>query len=141
MPTIDHRTIRLVVRREIEDDRSMAESDPLALADTWDLVAEGFDRSVWELFGQFGRRALELVDPPSDARVLDLACGAGSLTIPAAGRVAAVTAVDFSPRMVAATRRRIAAAGLANVAKCIGQTAKRCRCRTTASIPPSRYLV
>ena len=93
----------------------MTEPSPLSLAETWDLVADGFDRSVWDLFGQFGLRALEMVDPPPHARVLDVACGAGSLTVPAARRVAEVVAVDFSPRMVAATRRRVEAGGLRHV--------------------------
>lgn len=93
----------------------MTEPNPLSLAETWDLVADGFDRSVWDLFSQFSLRALDIVDPQPDARVLDVACGAGSLTIPAARRVAEVTAIDFSPRMVAATRRRVAAGGLENV--------------------------
>ncbi len=93
----------------------MTESNPLSLARTWDLVADGFDRSVWDLFSQYGRHALEMVDPPSTAHILDVACGAGTLSIPAASRVAVVTAVDFSPRMVAAIGRRVEASGLTNV--------------------------
>ncbi|MEM8530469.1 MAG: methyltransferase domain-containing protein [Chloroflexota bacterium] len=98
----------------------MTETNPLSLAETWDLVAEGFDRSVWDLFSQFGLRALDIVDPQPNARVLDVACGAGSLTIPAAHRVTEVTAVDFSPQMVAATRRRVAADRLENVSVHLG---------------------
>lgn len=93
----------------------MTEQNPLSLARTWDLVADGFDRSVWALFSQYGQHALELVNPSPAAHILDVACGVGSLSIPAASRVAEVTAVDFSPKMVAALRRRINADGLSNL--------------------------
>ncbi len=102
------------------DSAEVSDQNFLTQPGTWDLVADGFDRAVWDLFGQFGRRALDVVAPPPSARIIDIACGSGSLTIPAAGRVREVVAVDFSPRMVDVTRRRVERAGLANVAVDLG---------------------
>jgi SAM-dependent methyltransferase len=49
------------------------------------------------------------------SRVVDLGAGTGQFTIPAARLFGHVTAVDVSPAMVAALRRKADAAGLANL--------------------------
>ncbi|HTL08351.1 MAG TPA: methyltransferase domain-containing protein [Chitinophagaceae bacterium] len=48
-------------------------------------------------------------------KVLDLACGDGNTAIPAAQAGAEVTAVDIAANLVAAGRKRAAAAGLSNI--------------------------
>ena len=53
--------------------------------------------------------------------VLDMACGGGTLAIPLAQRVKHVTAVDFSPNMLAIVNRRCRGKGITNVATIQGR--------------------
>src|SRR5438045_826962 len=48
-----------------------------------------------------------LVGPTSNARILDLGCGDGSLSLPFLGRGNTVTLVDFSSRMLDRARRSV----------------------------------
>ncbi|MCX4509990.1 methyltransferase domain-containing protein [Streptomyces sp. NBC_01619] len=82
----------------------------------WDAAADTFDeepdhglrdpvvRGAWAT-----RMARWLPHEPSD--VLDLGCGTGSLSLVAAEQGHRVTAVDLSPRMAAAARRKLAGTG------------------------------
>src|SRR5690606_14376837 len=73
-------------------------------------VADEWDHLRRELYGErFTDDALrELI--PADWTVADLACGSGSVAALLAPRVAEVIAVDLSPEMLEAARRRIGAA-------------------------------
>jgi len=53
-----------------------------------------------------GQAVLDLLDPKSGERILDLGCGDGALTEKIAGTGAAVIGVDASADMVAAAKRR-----------------------------------
>ena len=88
----------------------------LSTVAAWDLVAEGYTDVTMRLFGGYIDAALEIVGPGPGDRVLDVACGPGTLALAAAGRVAHVDALDFSENMVAMLRQGIEAAGVANVA-------------------------
>jgi SAM-dependent methyltransferase len=81
-------------------------------------------RATWTA-GDFGRIALGYVDSAAEFvarlelephhRVLDVACGTGNLSIPAARTGAAVTGIDIAPNLVAQARVRAASEGLAIV--------------------------
>lgn len=65
---------------------------------------------------QYGARAAEelvatLPIPPA-ARVLDIACGTGNLSIPAARRGAVVTGIDIAPNLLEQARNRARIEGL-----------------------------
>lgn len=92
----------------------------LETAAPWDLVAEGYHEASIEFFRGFNNAALELVAPGQDDRVLDVCCGPGTLALVAAGRVAAVDALDFSENMLAILRRSAADQGLTNIAPQVG---------------------
>lgn len=80
----------------------------------WNAVAPGYDRFVtprWAL----GEEALAHVELRPGTRFLDVACGSGALTLPAARLGARVTAVDLSPAMIDRLRSRVRREGLANV--------------------------
>lgn len=70
-------------------------------------VAADWDRLRTELYGdRFSGEALAAALPPS-AVVADLACGSGAVTALLAPAVERVIAVDASPEMLAAARRRL----------------------------------
>jgi len=83
----------------------------------WDSEAAGFDeapdhglqdpavRDAWAAL------LLPLL-PPGPARVADLGCGTGTLTVLMAQAGHLVSGLDFAPRMVALAREKIAAAGV-----------------------------
>jgi len=60
-------------------------------------------------------RALDLLDPQPDERVLDLFCGLGNFTLPVARRAGSVVGVEGEAGLVARARENAAANGVANV--------------------------
>ena len=78
-------------------------------------------RATWTS-GDFGRIArgyvlgaaefIARLELAPGERVLDVACGTGNLTIPAARTGAAVTGIDIAPNLIAQARGRAAAEGL-----------------------------
>ena len=81
-------------------------SSPLATPLPWNLVAPAYAAELVPLFETYARRALELAAPPAGGRVVDVACGPGTLSLLAARAGHPVDAVDFSPAMIAELERR-----------------------------------
>lgn len=73
---------------------------PLALPASWDLVANAYAEEMMPVFEHFAREALRLAAPPAGARVVDVACGPGTLAFAAAAAGLEVDAIDFSPKMI-----------------------------------------
>ncbi len=86
---------------------------PLATPEPWDLVAVDYTAELLPTFQSFSEAALDLVGLQRGARVLDVAAGPGTMALLAAGRGAAVTALDFSETMLAQLRTRATAQSLA----------------------------
>lgn len=86
----------------------------------WDLVAAGYTETTMGYFEGFIDAALEFVEPGRDDRVLDVACGPGTLALAAAARVARVDALDFSENMIAMLRKGMADAGVTNIEPALG---------------------
>ena len=93
---------------------------PLAAAEPWELVAEGYAAEAPFLMRGFSLRAIELLQPFSSARVIDVAAGPGTLSLEIAARVAAVDALDFSAPMLSALDARARELGIANVRTHVG---------------------
>jgi SAM-dependent methyltransferase len=94
-----------------------AEQALLETRQAFDRVAPAYDRSNREneILCEMRRRAraeLERFAPPG-SRLLDLGCGPGTDDVPLAERYH-VTAIDWSPVMVAEAHQRMRAAGLAH---------------------------
>lgn len=96
---------------------------PLSVAHPWNLVAPGYLEHNLDDFTVFARRALDLAGVGPGDRIVDVACGPGSLALPAAQLVEHVHAVDFSEAMLDHLRRLLAEQGVDNVAvlRCDGQ--------------------
>ena len=84
---------------------------PLATAEPWDLVAGEYAHEVVPIFETFAKEALRLANVAQGMRVVDVACGPGTLSFLAARAGAMVDAIDFSPRMIAELQRRAAIPG------------------------------
>jgi len=83
---------------------------PLASPEPWGLVADDYTLELLPMFELFSRDALALAPTPKGARLLDVAAGPGTLTLLAAESGASLSAIDFSPQMVANLKRRLEAA-------------------------------
>jgi ubiquinone/menaquinone biosynthesis C-methylase UbiE len=80
----------------------------------WDSIAPGYDKYVtprWAL----SEDALDRAGLRAGMWFLDVACGSGALSIPAARLGAQVVAVDLSPVMVEHVNARASAEGLTNL--------------------------
>ena len=85
---------------------------PLASPQPWDLVSDDYTLELLPMFELFSKDALELGPTLPGARLLDVACGPGTLTLLAAESGRSVSAIDFSPQMVKNLRRRLNGAQL-----------------------------
>lgn len=90
-------------------------ASPFSEKTPWDRVADGYAAEAPWVMAPFGLRAEELLGLAATARVLDVAAGPGTLALDLAARVAHVTAVDFSPRMIDALVRAAETRGIRNV--------------------------
>jgi len=85
---------------------------PLATPEPWDLVSDDYTAELLPMFELFTRDALALASVRPGTRVLDVAAGPGTLTLLAARAGCSVSAIDFSPRMVANLKKRLEEARL-----------------------------
>jgi len=79
----------------------------------WDGRAPSFAKAASEM--DYVNQFLAIMKPEPGWTVFDMGCGSGSLAIPLAKQVSAVTAVDFSGEMLAVVRRRCEHEGIGNV--------------------------
>jgi len=93
---------------------------PMSTPEPWQLVAEGYAAEASLVMAPFSARAIELLAPGPNARVLDVAAGPGTLAIRLAPAVRELVALDFSERMVGELERAASAAGLVNLRGIIG---------------------
>ncbi|MGH3982309.1 MAG: class I SAM-dependent methyltransferase [Pseudonocardiaceae bacterium] len=81
-------------------------------------AATRYDRLGVEFFTPMGCRLIELADPASGERVLDVGCGRGACVFPAADRVGPgghVIGIDLAPAMIEEAKREAARLGVTNV--------------------------
>ena len=88
-----------------------------SIKDNFDTVAEGYDGSALRFFPASATHMAARLELRGDEQVLDVACGTGHASLAIARLLPAgrVTAVDFSPGMLAQARRKAVAAGIANI--------------------------
>ncbi|HEX7045241.1 MAG TPA: methyltransferase domain-containing protein [Burkholderiales bacterium] len=66
----------------------------------WDKIAAGYDEFVTANYFSLGGEALRRAGLSAGMRFLDVACGSGGLSVPAARLGARVLGVDISPQMI-----------------------------------------
>jgi SAM-dependent methyltransferase len=89
--------------------------NPLTSPDVWNDLHQDYDRTSVPLFSVAAKRGIELVEPKKHFRVLDVACGPGTLTIEVAKRVQQVVAVDFATSMISLLQSKCRQAGVDNI--------------------------
>jgi len=96
---------------------SPADQQANPVKDTFDAVADAYDSSALRFFATAATHMASRFALRGDEHVLDVACGTGHLAVALAERLprGRVTAVDFSPGMLAQARRKAAAVGLGNI--------------------------
>jgi ubiquinone/menaquinone biosynthesis C-methylase UbiE len=90
-----------------------------AVAEGFDAAAEAYDATGTEFFAHLARQLVDLAGIRPGATVLDVGCGKGAATVPAAqaaGPGGRVTGVDASATMLAHAAQAVRRHGLANVA-------------------------
>jgi ubiquinone/menaquinone biosynthesis C-methylase UbiE len=85
------------------------------IRDAWDAIAPRYDQFVTDEDMPFAEQALNRVEIGTGTRFLDVGCGSGAVSIPAARRGAQVTAVDLAPTMIERLIARAHAEGLSNL--------------------------
>lgn len=86
----------------------------------WDLVSSAYSDEVVPFFEHYATDALRLAVPATGVRIVDVACGPGTLALLAAQRGHLVDAIDFSPAMIERFEARRLTLGLDNVTAKLG---------------------
>ncbi|WP_225850095.1 class I SAM-dependent methyltransferase [Streptomyces sp. HPF1205] len=97
------------------------------VADAFERAADTYDLTGVRFYGPLGRRLVAAAGLTPGMRVLDVGCGRGACTFPAAeavGEDGSVTAVDAAEAMVEATRRTAAEQGASHVTVLTGDAGR-----------------
>jgi len=87
----------------------------LAMPEPWDLVADGYADTTMMMLAQYAEAAISIVGLSAGDKVLDVACGPGTVSLMVAAQVGSVHAIDFSEPMLSILKRKINDAGLENI--------------------------
>ncbi len=79
----------------------------------WDRKADSFANR--NLKSRYPEKLIEIINPEPSWTVLDIGSGPGTLSIPLAGMVRQVTAMDYSPRMLEILQEQAEKKGLLNL--------------------------
>jgi len=86
---------------------SNPQPSPLGTPMPWDMVSSAYAEETEPVLAPFAHDALRLAAPPPGARVVDVACGPGTLSFVVAAPGHPVDALDFSPQMIGLLERRL----------------------------------
>lgn len=93
-------------------DQGTATKGSQDIVEPWDVVADGYTTDIMPMSEYFAGEALRLASLPPSPHIVDVAAGPGPLAILAARNGATVSAIDFSPEMIANLDRRADKFGL-----------------------------
>lgn len=92
----------------------------LSTVPPWDAVAGGYAETTMKVFERYNEKAFELAELTDKSRILDVACGPGTLSLMAADKVHSVHAIDFSRSMIDIFRETVKKRGIENIEICCG---------------------
>ncbi len=81
----------------------------------WNLVANGYADTTMLMLGQYAEEAVASLKLTAGDKVLDVACGPGTVSLMVSKQVTSVDAVDFSESMLSILNNKINDAGLNNI--------------------------
>ncbi len=87
----------------------------LATQEPWNLVANGYAETTMLMLSQYAEEAISSLALNADDKVLDVACGPGTVSLMVSKQVASIHAVDFSESMLSIFNNKINDAGLDNI--------------------------
>ena len=93
----------------------MTESNPMSNPEPWSLVSEGYVTETRPAFEQYCKEALRLTGFDGSGKVLDVACGPGTLSLLIHEAAEEIHAIDFSKGMLDCFNREIAAHNISNI--------------------------
>jgi ubiquinone/menaquinone biosynthesis C-methylase UbiE len=93
---------------------------PLATPMAWDLVTEGYVTEIVPTFTFYAKDALRIADVKRGERVLDVACGPGTLSFEAVALGASVSGIDFASNMIDALHARAKREGVTSIDARVG---------------------
>lgn len=91
---------------------------PESITEDYDRLSRGYDDNFSLFVGRYSRELVGRMGLKTGARILDLACGTGTLSLSlaeAAGPDSRITAVDRSSGMLTVARKKAATIGISNV--------------------------
>ena len=90
-------------------------SNPLATPQPWNDIADGYAKEMQPILEPYANDAIDLVGGCYGAKVLDVACGPGTLSALLQSRAQRVDAIDFSPGMIRKLSQFITNNGASNI--------------------------
>ena len=97
----------------------MDSSNPMSTPEPWSLVSSGYVSDTKPLFEQYCKEALQLSGFNGSGKVLDVACGPGTLSLLIHEEANDIQAIDFSQGMIDCFNTEIAQQGIKNITTCL----------------------
>lgn len=93
----------------------MTTQNPMSLPEPWTLVAEGYVTDTKPLFRKYCEKAIELSGLSDQDKVLDVACGPGTLSLLLQTDASEIHSIDFSQGMLDCFNRELEQQGITNI--------------------------
>ncbi len=87
----------------------------MATPEPWDLVAGGYAETTMQMLAQYAEVAVGTLALHDGSKVLDVACGSGSVSLMVAKQVESVHAIDFSLSMLDICQQKAKENNLQNI--------------------------
>ena len=87
----------------------------LSAIEPWDLVANGYAGTTMQILARYADEAIDAAHLKTGAKILDVACGPGTLALMVAREAGEVHGIDFSVPMLDIFRQHVERTGLNNI--------------------------
>ncbi len=90
-------------------------ANPLSTVEPWDIVVDGYVTDTQPIFEKWAEDSFTRMAPESNHKVLDVACGPGTVSLLLAKSVKEITALDFSSKMIESLNKSLSDRNITNV--------------------------